>query len=153
MNKRADGIADTPGFISKEDSRTSKANSKKAVFIYGATLLAVVLFFILLSYFIQQRNNSQITTLLEKNATAQQNLENLQNANLQLQTQNDKYTVTIEDLENKIAALELQIDGVRQTWAEDVKNVEDTYKAQYNELLIKYNELVEKYGVEEDTND
>lgn len=123
-----------------------KEKSRKAVYIYIATLFGVVLIFILLSYFVQLRNNSEISTLYEKNATAQQNIENLQSTNLQLQTDNDSYKEKISELQDQINDLKLQ-------WESDVQTIMEQDKAKYNELLSKYNALAKKYGVKVITND
>lgn len=149
MKRRADTPSQsqpkTPdGDLKQGNAR--KERSRKAVYIYIATLFGVVLIFILLSYFVQLRNNSEISTLYEKNATAQQNIENLQSTNLQLQTDNDSYKEKISDLQNQINDLKLQ-------WESDVQTITEQDKAKYNELLSKYNALAKKYGVKVITND
>lgn len=149
MNKRADACSQSlpePPSGSGKQEKSKKEKSKKAVYIYIATLFAVVLFFILLSYFIQLRNNSEISALYEKNATAQQNIENLQNKNFQMQTDNDSY-------KEKISELQGQIEQIKQQWQTDVQAVTEQDKEKYSELLTKYNALAKKYGFKVITDD
>lgn len=148
MNKKADSPSKPqtkkPDGDDKQ-GRARKEKSKKAVYIYIATLFGVVLISILLSYFVQLRNNSEISSLYEKNATAQQNIENLQNANLQLQKDNDSYKEMVTTLSD-------QINELKQLQS-DVQAVTEQDKAKYNELVSKYNALAKKYGVKVITND
>lgn len=149
MNKKADSPSKPQTKKPDGDDKqghAKKEKSKKAVYIYIATLFGVVLISILLSYFVQLRNNSEISSLYEKNATAQQNIENLQNANLQLQKDNDSY-------KEMVAALSDQINEMKQQLQSDVQAVTEQDKAKYNELVSKYNALAKKYGVKVITND
>lgn len=146
MNKKADDTTATVTDTAElENSR--KANSRKSVYIYIATLFLIVLLFILLSYFIQQRNNSALHTLNEKNATAQQNIVNLQTMNLQLQSENEAYKEQITELEAQISGLEEKVEDTKALWQNDVQNVIKNDAAKYNELLTAYNELIKKYEV------
>ncbi len=143
MNKRADALAETGIEFAKQEI-TNKEKSKKAVYMYVAVLFLIVILFTLLSYFIQQRNNSQLYTLNEKNATAQQNIENLQEMNLQLNTENDALQAKLSGLEAEIDDLERQLGVITQQWQDEVQLVRETDAVKYNELLAKYNELIEK---------
>lgn len=90
MNRRADAASQSEKKVSDGNVKQrsdKKEKSKKAVYIYIATLFGVVLIFILLSYFIQLRNNSEASSKYEKNATAMQ--KTLQYENIQLQTNNN----------------------------------------------------------------
>lgn len=149
MNKRSDALAET-GSENKQKEHISRAQSKRSVYIYIGVLFVIVLLFILLSYFIEQRNNSELSTLNEKNATAQQNIENLQTLNLQLQAENETYKSQVSALEEQIDALEERIKKIQEEWRHDVANIRNSDAEQYNELLAKYNELAEKYGVKGD---
>ncbi|UOO37682.1 hypothetical protein IZU99_10705 [Oscillospiraceae bacterium CM] len=120
MNKRAEGMpeAQAAGPVKPEKPGTNrKEKSKRSVIIYIATLFIVVFLFILLSYFVQQRNNSQISTLSERNATAQQNIENLQQENLQLKSDNTAFQERIANLEAQVADLQNQLGGQAQNGA------------------------------------
>ncbi len=152
MNKRADALTDA-GIDAEKQANIKIATSKKSVYIYIAVLFLIVLFFILLSYFIQQRNNSALHTLNEQNATAQQNIQNLQTTNLDLRAENDTLRVLISELEAKAGDLEDQLNEVRLEWKNDVENVKTNDAAQYNELLAQYNELIDNYEVKVDKDD
>lgn len=157
MNKETDTIPekqlDAEGIETRKSENSKKATSRKSVYIYVSALFVVVLCFILLSYFVQQRNHSEITTLHEKNVSAQQKIENLQNSNLELTAENEAYNAQVAALEEQIADLEAQIREVRKKWLDDVQTVIDNDSAAYNELLNKYNELLEKYGIKVKNND
>jgi DNA repair exonuclease SbcCD ATPase subunit len=142
MTKRGDAVAQT----SENDGQAaqSKTQSRQSVIKYVIVLGVVVLFFIFLSYFIQQRSSHKIETLYAENSSAQQKIENLQSANVQLQTKNSDLTAAATENEKKITELEAQIEDIRAQWAQDTKQIEDRYKADYNELLTKYNELLEQ---------
>lgn len=152
MNKRADAITDTR-IENKKLENMKKTKSQKSVYIYIAALFIIVVLFILLSYFMQQRNNSTLSTLSEQNATAQQNIENLQTTNQQLQAENDIYEAKLTDLQTQIGQLEDQLEGVRLAWQNDMQNIKKNDLAKYNELFAKYSELIEKYEVKGNNND
>lgn len=130
-----------------------KAKSKKSVYIYITTLFLIVFFFILLSYFMQQRNNSELHTLNEQNATAQQNIENLQTTNQVLQKENDTYKIQVSELTDKVESLEVQAASDKNQLIADFEIAKNNDIVKYSELLAKYNELIEKYGVKVDKND
>lgn len=152
MSKRADIIEDT-GIDTTKLENIRKLKSQKSVFIYIAALFVIVLLFIILSYFMQQRNNSALHTLNEQNATAQQNIENLQSTNIHLQTENEIYQTKILDLEAQISKLEDQLEDVRVAWLKDVQSIKKNDLAKYNTLFKQYRELIEKYEVEGNNND
>lgn len=147
MNKRADEIVNTEKDAEIHQTN-NKAKSKKSVYMYIASLFFIVFLFILLSYFIQQRNNSELHLLSEKNASAQQKIENLQADNLRLKDENLTYQQNVDEMEKQIEALEKQIKEVRANWQDDVDNVTKNYLAQYNALFEKYVELLEKNEAE-----
>lgn len=148
MNKKAEALAAT-GLETKKQENMQKAKSKKSVYIYIGALFIIVLLLILLSYFIQS-NNSELHSLNEKNATAQQNIENLQTMNLQLRADNDAFITKISDLEEQVGELQSQVNDIMQQWRDDVKNIREIDATQYKELLTKYNEIIEKYEVKGD---
>jgi predicted PurR-regulated permease PerM len=113
MKKRADDLSDTES-ISNIQDKGLKARSKKSVIIYMTTLFMAVVLFILLSYFIQQRNNTEINALNEMNTTAEQNIENLQDSNVQLQSENESYKQKIAELESQVTALESELSTMKQ---------------------------------------
>jgi DNA repair exonuclease SbcCD ATPase subunit len=153
MVRRAEGIAQSPVDVEALDETTPEEvlkkvgteKTRKSVYIYIATLFLVVLLFTLLSYFIQQRNNSEISSMNEKYATAQQNIENLQDTNLQLQSESDADKKQIADLQTQISGLEKQLSDMQQQWQADVQNVRDSDQAAYSTLQQQYNELQEQY--------
>ncbi|SHH79001.1 hypothetical protein SAMN02745823_01040 [Sporobacter termitidis DSM 10068] len=149
MVKRSDGLAEALSEMPPEPAAQDKARtekSKKSVYVYIAALFLVVVLFTLLSYFMQQRNNSEISSLNEKNASAQLNIENLQSTNLQLKSESDTDKKQISDLQSQVDDLEKQIEDIKQQWQNDVQSVKDADQAAYNDLQAKYNELVEKSG-------
>lgn len=152
MEKRADGLANVISIKQRDGKRREvetsqdkrrREKSRKSVYIYVATLFLAVFLFMLLSYFMQQRNNSEISWLNEKNATAQQKIENLQNAMIQLQAENAAYEKQVADLQAQISELEGRIIEIRKAWRADVQSVLDADREAYNDLLEKYNELAE----------
>lgn len=146
MKRRAEALTE-PDIEKEKQDNIKIAKSRKSVYIYVAVLFLIVLLFILLSYLMQQRNNSELYTLNEKNATAQQNIENLQTTNIQLQDENGVYEARIKELEAKISSLEEKVHDTERLWQSDVQNVKNSDAALYNELQEKYNELVNKYEV------
>ena len=157
MVKRADGLtqfnapAEAAGGVPEDSAKQDAARaetsekSRKSVYMYIATLFLVVLLFTLLSYFVQQRNNSEIGSLHEKYATAEQNIENLQTTNLQLQSESDTDKKQINELQGQMEDLNKQITDIRQQWQDDVQSIQVSDQAAYNALLEKYNALQEKY--------
>ncbi|MDR3210123.1 MAG: hypothetical protein LBT36_05825 [Oscillospiraceae bacterium] len=115
----------------------SRAQSRRAVIVYSAILLAVVLFFILLSYFIDRRNDHQIANMYAENAAAQTKIEKLQTDNITLLSDNAA-------LQGRVAALELEVEAVRLEWAEDARAIEARHKAAYDALQAQFNELLER---------
>ncbi|MDR1328085.1 MAG: hypothetical protein LBK23_00585 [Oscillospiraceae bacterium] len=124
------------------DEAENRAGSRRAVVKYTAILFAVVLFFIALSYFIGARNDSAAEALHAENASATRKLEALQEENVRLQNEN-------EALSARLLELETELEKLRLDWAEDLRQTEDRYKADYNELLQKYNESVKQEGAGE----
>ena len=170
MIKRAEGLAISPaqgpahaepaGTTPAEEAKQAaaraerSAKSRKSVYIYIATLFLVVLLFTLLSYFVQQRNNSEISTLHQKNASAQMNIEDLQNANKQLKQEKEAGETQISALQGQLDDLKKQLDDARRQWQEETESLRtssqasyDTLLEEYNTLYNKYTELAEKYGV------
>ena len=129
LKKRGD---ETP---ERENSGGGKKQVSYSVSIYIIILFAAVLLLIVMSYFVQQRNSSKtISDMTEQHdrfsTQALQNIEELQNRNLQL----------MEELEGKdaeIRKLQEELEDTRLKWTEDVKNVEDAMKEDYNKLLMK----------------
>ncbi len=150
MNRRAEGLP----VSEKTDSKTEqKASSRKAVFIYVATLFIVVIFFIVLSYLNSSRNNTQIHTLHEKNVTAQQNIDELNAENMLLQEENDAYKAKLDELEQKINSMNSELKQTRKNWQADVQDVINSDQEKYNALLKQYNELIENNDIKVDSND
>ncbi|MDR0445863.1 MAG: hypothetical protein LBH17_02340 [Oscillospiraceae bacterium] len=89
----------------------ARAGSRRAVVAYTAILFAVVMFFIGLSYFIGERGQSSAEALHNENATAIRKIENLQEQNIQLQTENAELKATITRLEADISALTQSAQG------------------------------------------
>ena len=119
------------------EKSTEKAQPKYSVSVYIIILFAVVMLVILLSYLVQQRNNAEtIDNLSEQHgifsSQALENIENLQNKNIEL-------IDAVTEKDEHIEELEDEIEKLRKDWADDVKNVEDTMKSDYNELLQEYN--------------
>lgn len=146
MKKRYDGAAGAINIERMEEKRreaevsqdkSRREKSRKSVYIYVATLFLVVFLFMLLSYFMQQRNNSEISWLNEKNATAQQKIENLQNTVIRLQAENAAYERQVADLQERISELDGQITEIRRAWQADVQSVLEAGRAAYNDLLEK----------------
>ena len=155
MEKRADGLAQfvAPSQAAapsdeteqKADRADKSSKSRRSVYIYIATLFLVVLLFTTLSYFIQQRNSSEIDSLHEKNATAQQNIENLQTVNLQLKEESKSDRALISELRAQLEELEKQITEIRQQWQEEVQSIKQNEQEAYDALLEKYNALMETF--------
>jgi len=121
---------------SNAENSTEKAQPKYSVSVYIIILFAVVMLVILLSYLVQQRNSDQtIDNLSEQHgifaSQALENIENLQNKNIEL-------IDAVAEKDKRIEELEDEIEKLRQSWADDVKNVEDTMKSDYNELSQEY---------------
>jgi uncharacterized protein YlxW (UPF0749 family) len=161
MKRRADGMSDA--FIATEQepdkaeaaisSQVKKAKSKRAVMVYIATLFAVVLFFIMLSYFVQVRNNSELSALHEKNVTAMQNIENLQDENLSLKKEKEELEARLKALESRIDTVAAENANIRRQWQQEVAAVKETDADAYNALLEQYNKMAKKYGFKEYTHD
>jgi TolA-binding protein len=117
MKRRADEqlpVTESTGIEVPGDKQSSKkARSQKSVYIYISTLFLVVILFILLSYMVQQRNSTELSTLHEKNVTAQEHIENLQSANLQLESENNALESESEANKKKIAELESKLDALK----------------------------------------
>ncbi len=152
MNKRAESLTET-NKESESQIHEHKIATKRSVIIYIATLFLVVIFFIVLSYLINNRNNSQIHTLHEKNITAQQSIEDLQNENLELKSEKSLNEEKIEELEQKVSELESDLRETRVNWRNDVQEVLDNSQEQYNELMEQYNALLENNDIKVDSND
>ena len=150
MNRRTEKLP-----VQDSDSRADeqKAASRKSVIIYIATLFLVVIFFILLSYFINDRSNSKINTLHERNATAQQNIEDLQSENLLLQSENGAYETKVAELEQQVAALESELRDTRVNWRNEVQEVLTAGSEKYNVLLSQYNALLDKDDIKVGSDD
>ena len=112
---------------------------KYSLWVYVTVMFCVVVAVILLSYFMQERNARQIDELTETHgqisAQALGTIERLQ----------DEKEALIEEnaaLNEELASLGLKYDEdmqeLREAWASDVGNVEDTMKTDYNELLQQY---------------
>lgn len=108
-----------------------KTRSKYSVTLYVVIMFVVVILLILLSYFIQQRNSKTIQDLTTQHSEfsieALQNIEDLQDKSIELMEQ-------VDDLKKQLA-------DTKEEWAEDVKQVEDRLKEDYNETLLEYQAL------------
>jgi peptidoglycan hydrolase CwlO-like protein len=118
MKRRTDGYtepetSDLAPETPPESSKSKKIKSQKSVYIYISTLFFVVMLFIFLSYMVQQRNDTALSALHEKNVTAQEHIENLQSANLQLESENDALMTESETNKQKIAALESKLEALK----------------------------------------
>jgi uncharacterized protein YlxW (UPF0749 family) len=113
MNRRADGLS-----VQRQETVVreggGRERSRKSVYLYVSALFLIVMAFILLSYMIQQRSNTEISALHEKNTTAQQHIENLQEENIRLREENDVYKVKIAELESRINALTNEVDALKK---------------------------------------
>lgn len=154
MIRRADGAGD---FSTAESTTHVAAENKapekpctdklrKSVYIYIATLFLIVMLFTVLSYFVQQRNNTEISSLNEKNASAQQNIENLQTTNQQLLKESTEDKKAITQLQDQVKTLKEQLTSAELKLKTDVQTITDKDQVAYNELLAKYNELLQKTG-------
>lgn len=152
MNKRADEQQKTSSDAAGDES-AHKTKSRKSVYIYVATLFLVAFLFMLLSYFVQERNDSEMSTLHEKNVTAQEKIENLQDENIQLLSDNEAYQQQAADFNEQVEALESQVADIRQQWLADVQKIVDSERERYNELLDQYNELLVQNENKVDNND
>lgn len=166
MIKRADGLAElqkpvrlstAPGTFGsvaadggekerQETGRTDKKdNIRRSVYIYIATLFIVVLMFTLLSYFVQQRYNTGISSLTQRNATSQLNIERLQDENLRLREDNGNDKKQLTELQEQVAALNKQLADLQQKSKDALQNLETQDKKTYDALQGKYNTLQEQY--------
>jgi seryl-tRNA synthetase len=139
MHRRTEGLAQDEKACQTSEK---KASSKKSVIIYIATLFIVVLVFIVLSYLNSNRSSFQISTLHQKNATALQNIEDLQSENLLLKGEKAAFEEKLAELEQKAWELESQLRETRVSWRDDVQDILTSDSEKYNELLDKYNELL-----------
>ena len=157
MIKRAEGASSAPADFEDAERELSRADkrekSKRSVYIYIATLFIIVLLFTLLSYFVQNRNNSEISTLTQKNATAQLNIENLQSENLRLREDSVNEKKQLATLAEQVAVLEKQLTALQQKLKDELsalttqdKQKFDVLQGQYNALLEQYNALVKLNG-------
>ena len=130
----------------QETGRTDKKdNIRKSVYIYIATLFIVVLMFTLLSYFVQLRNNTEISSLTQRNATSQLDVENLQSENLRLQEENSADKKQLAALQAQVAELNKQLADLQQKSQDALQNIETQDKKTYDALQGKYNALQEQY--------
>ena len=118
-----------------EDSEKKKVQNARSVSWYVITLFFVVAVLIMLSYFVQQRSSYRaIDTITEQHdkfsTQALRNIEDLQNKNFALIDE-------LEEKEERIEALEDELEQTKLDWAAGVKQTEDTLKSDYNELLLK----------------
>lgn len=113
MNRRADGL---PGQKQEAANREGggRERSRKSVYLYVSALFFIVMAFILLSYMIQQRSNTEISALHEKNTTAQQHIENLQEENILLREENEAYKEKVWELESRINALHNEVNALKK---------------------------------------
>lgn len=129
MKRRADGYTEpaTTGLAPEmppENLKSKKVKSQKSVYIYISTLFFVVMLFIFLSYMVQQRNNTALSALHEKNVTAQEHIENLQSANLQLESENDALITESETNKKKIAELESKLEALKRE-VDTIRNIQE----------------------------
>jgi cell division protein FtsB len=150
MHRRTEGLAQDEKACQTSEK---KASSKKSVIIYIATLFIVVLVFIVLSYLNSNRSSFQISTLHQKNATALQNIEDLQSENLLLKGEKAAFEEKLAELEQKAWELESQLRETRVSWRDDVQDILTSDSEKYNELLDKYNELLKNDDSKGDGND
>ncbi|MDR2420728.1 MAG: hypothetical protein LBD49_01305 [Oscillospiraceae bacterium] len=117
--------------------------SRRAVALYAAILFAVVIFFIALSYFIGERDGDSKAALSAENVTAARRIEALTEENLALRKENAA-------LEERLRELSAELERTKLDWAADTKRIEDQYKADYSELLQKYEEITQSEAREND---
>ena len=120
------------------EEQPQKKRPKYSVTLYVTIMFVVVILLILLSYFIQQRNSKTIQDLTTQHSEfsieALQNIENLQNQNIELM--------------ERVEELEKELSDVREDWAEDVKQVEDQLKEDYNTILLQYKAMCDLVDLE-----
>jgi FtsZ-binding cell division protein ZapB len=129
--------------LNGQNETERRAGSRRAVALYAAILFAVVIFFIALSYFIGERGGETAEALLAENETAARRAEALAEENLALRAEN-------AELEERLRALAEELEQAKLGWAADTKRIEDQYKADYNELLQKYEEITRSEAHEND---
>lgn len=141
MKRRADAGIETDA--QKKSEHLTADKPKYSITAYLTVFVIAVLLMITLSYFVQQRNHSEtISALNEQFSTAQKKIEELQNANMDLQTENEEYAATIEDVNQQIETLETKVAELMEQ--------EAIYVSDYNELLTQYQMLKNQYEPEED---
>lgn len=141
MKRRADAEIETDA--QKKSEHPASEKPKYSITAYLTVFVIAVLLMITLSYFVQQRNHSEtISVLNEQFSTAQKKIEELQNANMDLQTENEGYAAIIEDVNQQIVELETKVA--------DLMEQEAVYVSDYNELLTQYQMLKNQYEPEED---
>ncbi|MDR0861999.1 MAG: hypothetical protein LBN30_04395 [Oscillospiraceae bacterium] len=116
--------------------------SRRAVIKYIVGLVAVVLFFLVLSYFMHVRSDDQLQTLYDENASAQQKIESLQSENIALNSSEAELKAKLDVVQAQLDKALSDLGKVQTAWAEDTRQLEETYRASYNELVVKYNELL-----------
>ncbi len=126
---------------SREDMRPAK---ERSVMVYVIALIATVLLLILLSYFVQNRTrNAELDALSQQHTSSLQKIEDLQNTNVMLEDENENLKKELKSAGDRISELEDELEKTKEKYAEDIKKLEEGYKAEYDELLQKYNELNE----------
>lgn len=131
LHKRGDGNAVETAPL--EDSKPkSRKKSQQSVIVYVTLLFTFACLLVLLSYFMQQRKNEDaMSDLTEQHtqftAQAQQNIENLQNMNIDLQTQLEEAQEKIQELESKVDELNAENESVKAE-LEEAKELEQTLR-------------------------
>jgi predicted nuclease with TOPRIM domain len=153
LKKRSEGADDN----TKEENLESDKPKKYSLKAYIIIMFTVMILLILLSYFIQQRNSETIDSLNQQHSefsiSALENIERLQTENEQLKKTVDEQTDELSDKNDEIDKLEGELADVRQEWSDDVKSVEDTMKADYNGLKLKYDSLTALVMMQQAVND
>ena len=133
---------------SREDMRPAK---ERSVMVYVIALIATVLLLILLSYFVQNRTrNAELDALSQQHTSSLQKIEDLQNTNVMLEDENENLKKELKSAGDRISELEDELEKTKEKYAEDIKKLEEGYKAEYDELLQKYNELNELQDEQQD---
>ncbi len=119
--------------------------------VYVIALIATVLLLILLSYFVQNRTrNAELDALSQQHTSSLQKIDDLQNTNVMLEDENENLKKELKSAGDRISELEDELEKTKEKYAEDIKKLEEGYKAEYDELLQKYNELNELQDEQQD---
>ena len=132
--------------MDKSNSTATGASSKKAVILYSVALFVVVVVFIAISYLINERGQDKVEELHEQQTTALQRID-------LLRSENERLLYELTDSEARVAALDEELKQAYIDWAEDTKQIEDKYVAEFEDLLSEYKKLhaeLEEYKAAEE---